>query len=264
MTFESTNMYSGGTILVNSFINSKIKSGEMIHLYTDDWNKHHYADRSADHERMINFKKSVGDIFSGHMLVLSLADATKETLQEFKTLYKPLENLVEAKSDFGTNLHNPDFAFINLAIKKILLVGLGRKNRIFIIDAATSKSVSIENINMVTNIFSKKNEKYFDKFTNLDLFDIVYQIISALANYGRLRHEHDCYPYVSTDIEIELSDADPSTEILTVNGEEFDRETLEADLKDLLNLEVEMFASIATLEKYFPKVDFDGLNTGDY
>lgn len=257
-------MYTGGTKQASKFISTKLQNGEMIQLYTDEWNKQHYADSIVDNERLAHFKKAYKDLFSGHMLVLCLADATKETLKEFRSLYKPLEKLIEATSQFGADLHNPDFAFINLSKKQILLVGLGSKNRLFSIDASTSESVSIDNIDSVSNIFSESNEEYFDQFTNLDLFEIVYELVSALSKYGRLRHEHDCYPYVSFDIEIELGDADPSSEILTVNGEEFDRETLEADLKDLLNLEVEMRASIATLEKYFPKVDFDGLNTGDY
>jgi hypothetical protein len=265
MTTERITMYTGGTKQASKFISSKLQNGEMIQLYTDDWNRQRYANSPVDNERLTNFQKTYKDLFSGHMLVLCLADATKETLEEFKSLYKPLQKLIEAPSQFGgANLHNPDLAFINLARKQILLVGLGRKNRFFSIDAATSDSVSIDNIDSASNIFSESNEEYFDQFTNLDLFDVVYELVSALAKYGRLRHEHDCYPYVSTDIEIELGDADPSTEILTVNGEEFDRETLETDLKDLQNLETEMLASIATLEKYFPNVDFDGLNTGDY
>jgi hypothetical protein len=145
-----------------TYIDKMKAKGDLIDIYSREFISKNTSDYNL--EDLLEVEKKYGKDFYGHMLILHLLDESDSAINELIELYKPFENLLNAKNILGYTKHNPDFIFINLITKQILCAGLGRKNRLFLIDLETVESVEYSHSHFPissTSIFTDKNRTYF-------------------------------------------------------------------------------------------------------
>jgi hypothetical protein len=173
------------------YIDKMKAGGDLIDIYSKEFISKNTTDYNL--EDLLQVEKSHGKDIYGHMLILHLVDESDAAINELIEIYKPFENVLNAKNRFGDINHNPDFLFINLNTKQILSVGLGRKNRLFLTDVESNQVINYshrEHNISAEAIFCKKNKTYFEIFTALDEFDMVTRLISALEELGEALYDH--------------------------------------------------------------------------
>jgi len=258
-------MYTNGTAEAINFIEIQKKNGNLIDLYSDEWLKKHVPKTNYYFKEIQTFEKKHGNAFKEHMLILLL---DRENTDQIRSLYKPLENLIDSPTIYsGTNSHNPDFIFINLFTKQILCAGLGRKNRLFLIDAETEDNIehSSPHLNLsASKIFSNQNTSYFKNFTKLDPINIVYQLISALEDLGIAFYAHASCALDSFQVGELLTEKTNSDGKYILYGSEYDKDELESMAQESDEAEEDIQSAESTLQEYFPEIDIGELNTGDY
>jgi len=187
---------------------------------------------------------------------------------KIKSFYQPLENLIDCPSWHpSANKHNPNFLFINLHTKQILCAGLGRKNRLFLIDAETNDSIEykLNHLNISSSkIFNKRNSTYFDSFTKLDPLKFVYHLISTLEELGIAFYAHASCEFDSFQVGELLTEKPNSDGKYVLYGSEYDKEELESMAQESDDAEDDIQSAKSTLQEYFPEIEIGELNTGDY
>jgi len=203
-----------------------------------------------------------GDVFpKGHLLFIFLNDYKPEIRQALSSVYPPLENLLD------NGKHNPDFLILNLYTQQMLCVGLGRKNRLFVIDAATQ-----EPINAFGLIGHGDHDDYIDKFTEHDCYETVSDFLHAVHDLGQAMSASDnVHPY--GDCLEHTLDAGPGDDGLfyikswddeLLDDEGYSREDL-TDMVDRYRQSQEAEeTALKMVRVFFPQCERAELNTGDY
>ena len=258
-------MYTNAAPDVIKFIDEQKKNGNLIDIYSDEWQKKQHIKFEFYRKNLQTFEKKNGYSYKGHMLVLLL---NNENIDQIRSLYKPLEDQINSPSIFSdANNHNPDFLFINLFTKQILCAGLGKKNRLFLIDAETSASIdyNLNHLNIsASKVFNNKNSTYFESFTKLDPLNFVYQLISTLEELGLAFYAHASCEFDSFQVGELLAEKPNSDGKYIRYGSEYDKEELELMAQESDDAEDDIQSAKSTLEEYFPEIDIGELNTGDY
>jgi hypothetical protein len=258
-------MYSNGTLKVQNYINRMKNDGDLIDIYSHEWLNEKYKDDEYVLERIKELEIKNKSDFIGHMLIVHLADETNESLNELLSLYKPLKNVINAQGEFGYTKHNPDFLFINLYTKQILATGLGRKNRLFLIDVESNANIELRRPSLRTSasqIFHN-NENYYENFTSLDALDIVSEIIVSLEKLGIALFE---YAHCRNRNEIEdILQTKPNKDgYYFIDDLELTKEELENELDEIDSALNSMDEAIEVIQDYFQHAEIGELNTGDY
>ena len=198
------------------------ESGDLIDVYSKEWLLKQPDGSQLNEAIASEFDKKFGDQFRGHLKVIYLSN--RASAFELATVYPQLQQQI--KDDTPT--HIPNFLFINMKLNKILCVGLGRKNRIFILDSDTNEKVYVSGVPGNSN----SNKKYIQEFTNMDHANVVKTIVQSL---------HDA-------------------SILMDEQEDFD----EYDSEDYENLCDRLNEVVQGIQFYFPHCEAGDLNSGDY
>jgi hypothetical protein len=156
-------------------------SGNLIDVYSENWKLLNDLAIKFTDESFLNLDADKGNEYRGHLLILCLADAKYADIKEICSIYPPLAKVFE-------RLNTPKFLIFNLITKQILCVGLGRKYRLFTIDAASNESVSIEGIQVSIGADTKN---YSQNFLRLDYFGVVVNFLKGLSDLDDALSENE-------------------------------------------------------------------------
>ena len=197
----------------------------------------------------------------GHLLLIFLDDYKPEIHEELVSLYPPLGNVIRSDK------HKPDFLILNLYTRQILCVGLGRKNRLFVIDAESNRLINAYGL-----ISSSDDSEYMDRFKEHDCYEAVYELIFALYRLGNAMFRNDSQPCALDFVELALDSKpdengnyylrDYDDDLL--DEDPYSREDLEMMRDEMVEYEAIEKESMKTINCFFPQCERGELNTGDY
>lgn len=197
----------------------------------------------------------------GHLLLIFLDDYKPEIHEELVSLYPPLGNVIRSDK------HKPDFLILNLYTRQILCVGLGRKNRLFVIDAESGRS-----INAFYLMSRDDDSDYMHPFMQHDCYEVVYDLVVALYRLGDAMHQYDIHPCILEEVEYSL-ECQPNEDGYyylreldgRINDEElYSRQELEQMREEMAEYEEIQRNSMKMINCFFPQCERGELNTGDY
>jgi hypothetical protein len=205
----------------------------------------------------------------GHLLFLHIDDYQADMRKSIVEIYKPLAKLI----DFGK--HNPDFLIINLFTKQILCIGLGRKNRLFLIDAATGQTVNAFGLFgslHFDGLMTGEDGGYMERFTQHDVYEFVNDFIHAVHDLSVAMFNHDGMLANSEQIRytIRLGPDEKDfyqlkdTEQKLIDKKKFTKQEITALLEQINSYESDEEQAMKKINVFFPYCDRSELNTGDY
>lgn len=205
----------------------------------------------------------------GHLLFLHIDDYQPDMRKSFVEIYKPLAKLIDC------GRHNPDFLIINLFTKQILCIGLGRKNRLFVIDAATGQAVNAFGLFgdlHVDGLITGEDSGYMERFTQHDVYEIVSDFINALYDLSVAMFNHDVMLANSEQIRytIRLGPDENNfyqlkdTEQNLIDEKKFTKQEITGLLEQINSYESDEDKAMKKINIFFPYCERSELNTGDY
>lgn len=153
-------------------------SGNLIDVYSGKWKPANPLTLQFTEENFTELDKKFGDEYRNHLLILCLAGMAYSDKQELCAIYPPLTKVFEWNNE-------PKFLILNLLTQQMLCVGLGRKYRLFMIDAVTEESVGI------SNVLDADNLSYSDGFLKLDHCNVVRGLLKWLSRLGDAIDENE-------------------------------------------------------------------------
>jgi hypothetical protein len=205
----------------------------------------------------------------GHLLMIHIDDYKNEIREELIDLYKPLGNLIDAGK------HNPDFLIVNLFTQQILCVGLGRKNRLFVIDASTGESFNAPRLvsgMQSGDLTGDEAHDYITQFTQHDVYNCVSVLLQALDKLGEAMLQYGMLPAEEDYIEHTL-DSGPNEngvyQLKDFSGgildeKEYSGEYLTKCLKQSWDYGAEIDEALEVINLFFPQCEHCELNTFDF
>lgn len=244
---------ASGTKAATDFLEKLKSSGDLLDVYSDEWLSKQNERSELPPHFIAAIDEEYGLDYRNHLLVLYINHDKREVIKELTNLYSPLQKLVEGK-------HHPDFAFLNLATKQMLCVGLGRKNRLFAYDPAIDHRLDIYGLTGLGNA------QYIQAFTALDHGEVVETIITALYSIGVALFEHDSQPSDHTEVYGMLQDVPDSNGLYYFPNEAdgVTRQELEEIDATYERTSESMANALAKLTQFFPEIYIGEINTGDY
>ncbi len=206
----------------------------------------------------------------GHLLMVHLDKYKTDLRKSLVDLYQPLSNLIDAGK------HDPNFLILNLYTKQMLCVGLGRKNRLFAIDAETGKSINV--FGLLRGVHAPgiaaidDDELYMARLIEHDVYESVSDIIHALHKLGVAMYGYDGMLANAEVIEhslglspdengmYQLKDWDDDV----VDEGYFTKDELVSMLKESNGYQNEEDEAMKVINVFFPQCERGELNTGDY
>lgn len=255
---------SNGTSEAMNLFSELKTSGDLVDVYSEDFFKRqptYEKDPSApftkDGIEWINEQESDPDEHSkpkNHLIFIFIDEYKKDIHEKLKTIYPPLQKIFEQG-------HIPDFLLLNLYTKQIFCVGLGRKNRLFTIDAKTGKSINAFELNGTTD-----DSEYMDRFLENDTYDAVSDFIHALYDLSIVMYEYDNLPGNEESVMSALDEENVSDGLHYIEDDE------EGYTKDQINEFIEKYReyqaredeAMKMIKVFFPQCERGELNTGDY
>jgi len=230
-----------------------------------DFPKESYQDILDEHEN--NSESYFKPI--GHLLFIRIDDHKSNLRKRLIEVYEPLENVIDS------GMHNPDFLIVNLFTQQILCVGLGRKNRLFAIDAATGESINafglLDGVHL-GGLMATKDEEYVNKLIEHDVAEFITELLNALQILGAAMFGYDGMQVNLEQIEHTL-DSGPNedgfyqlknweNEIL--DEEQYSKDEIISMLNEAQQYRKDENDSMCMINIFFPECDRSDLNTGDY
>jgi hypothetical protein len=205
----------------------------------------------------------------GHLLLIHVDGCEEETRKELTNFYKPLGALIDAGK------HDPDFLIINLFTQQILCVGLGRKNRLFVIDAATQKSVNAFGLLSgmhASGLMAGEDHGYMDNFTRHDVYECASDLIHAVHQLGVAMFRYDGIEANEEQIEYTLDSGPNESGVYKlknwvneiIDEDEYSRERIVELLMESKGYQAEIDDALRVINLFFPQCERGELNTGDY
>lgn len=206
----------------------------------------------------------------GHLLFIHVDDYKHELRNKLIEVYQPLMRL------FDTGKHHPDFLILNLHTTQVLCIGLGRKNRLFAIDAKSGRSINVFGLlrGVHSTILSQEqgDDEYMKKFTEHDVYESVSDLVHALYKLGVAMYGYDGMPANLEQIEYSR-DLPPNNnavyELRDIDGnlltnDEFSKEELIAMYEEIRSYQDQEDEAMKIINTFFPQCERGELNTGDY
>lgn len=190
-----------------------------------------------------------------HLIFIFLDRFKKELHERLKRLYPPLKNTLEAG-------HLPDFLLLNLYTKQVLCAGLGRKNRLFIIDAKTNKSINAFNL-LETNI---DDSVYMNKFLTNDVYDSVSDLLHALNQLGTAIYKYDHLPGNEELAIFALKNQNVDDGLYYIEGDEmgYTEHEIQEFIDQYQEYREQQDKAMNMIRVFFPQCERGELDTGDY
>jgi hypothetical protein len=206
----------------------------------------------------------------GHLLFIHVDQYKTELRKSLVDLFKPLSNLIDAGK------HDPDFLILNLYTRQMLCVGLGRKNRLFAIDAATGKSINVfgllRGINAAGILGIDDNELYMARLIEHDVYESVSDLVHALHKLGVAMYGYDGMAANAEVLEHSISlnpDEDGLYQLKDwddeiVDEEQYTKAELTSMLEEINGYQTAEDQAMKVINIFFPQCERGELNTGDY
>jgi hypothetical protein len=268
---------TGGTRKAIALLDKLQQQGDLVDVYSKSFFERQPSikDSVSDEYTKEDFEYLLGQFENnidndlkpmGHLLLVHI-DAYKADLRkDLINVYKPLGKLM----DVGK--HDPDFLIINLFTRQVLCLGLGRKNRFFLIDAETDETVNAFGLVHSGGLTNGKDADYMERFTQHDVYECVSELIHAVHKLGVAMFRYDNIQANEEYIEHTL-DSGPNeggvyqlknweNEIL--DEEEYSREQIVELLKESKGYQAEIDDALKVINLFFPQCERAELNTGDY
>ena len=217
---------SNGTPKATALLEKLKNSGDSVDVYSDEFFNRQptFQEAQGDAPFYKDGMSEVEYVESGqdeccnsapknHLLFIHINPYKKDVHEELCEIFPPL------KKQFRTGKHIPSFLILNLYTKQMLCVGLGRKNRLYVIDAEKDTPINAFDL-------SNGNPRYMDSFISNDYYEAVSDLLHALDELGCAFRKYD--------------------DLQTNENEE------------LINQASKM------IQVFFPQIDIDELNRGDY
>lgn len=206
----------------------------------------------------------------GHLLFIHVDKYKPDLRKELVKVYKPLEALIDAGK------HDPDFLILNLYTRQIICVGLGRKNRLFAIDAETGKSINafglLKGFHAAGIGDLDDDEPYMARLVEHDVYESISDLIHALHQIGRAMFGYDSMLANMEVIEHSIGlepDKDGMYQLKDWDGrivddEQFTKDELLAMLEECNSYQNDENEAMKVINTFFPQCERGELNTGDY
>ena len=248
----------------------KLKLGEnLIDCYSAEWNskklKAPLEKWQIPASEMITPLKDLDDEYGTeyhhHLYFLFMDPYDKEAHKNHKNIcdvFPELSNLIL------TDKHLPNFIIINTKVEKILCIGLGRKDRTFIIDAKTKKSIEFTAENSRS---STGDDDYFTEFTKFDHDHLVEDLINNLDLTGSVFFDWAHMPLDNENVAYELLDKPANEDGKIVHeddGKEYTKGEIEEIIKEYDKLLNDQDGYMKVINFFFPQCEPGDLGTGDY
>lgn len=262
--------YIGGTPAVQNFIKKYKASGYLLDPYSKEWLTSIEARRNIDTDfycdidenQYSEYESKFGPEFLNHLLIVYVDESNSELIKDLQAIYQPFKYIFEERDSYsGYEKHRPDFIFINLAIRKILCIGLGRKNRLFEydLDEYFNQTPNSVDSNQLIRVF-KTDNPYYKEFTSLDHAGFVVSLIRALNDLGA-----GLFKIASTPGNPdEWPDETNEDGMYLIEDDEYTSEEFESIRDDYYEADELMHDGMISINLLFPKIEIGDLNTGDY
>jgi hypothetical protein len=230
-----------------------------------DFPKESYQNILDEHEN--NLESDLKPI--GHLLFIRIDEHESNLRKKLVEVYEPLKAVI----DFGK--HNPDFLIINLFTQQILCIGLGRKNRLFAIDAETKDSINafglLDGVH-ASGLMASKDAGYVYKLIEHDVSECITELLHALHTLGAAMYGYDGMQANLEEIEHTL-DSGPNEEGYyelknwddeKIDGEQYSKDEIISMLNEAQQYRKDEIESMRMINIFFPDCDRSELNTVDY
>lgn len=240
------------------------KNGDLVDVYSND-----FFDRQPTYEEdpLAPFTNdamdSINDYESdpdeqakpkNHLIFIFIDEYKKDIHEKLKKIYPSLKEIFEKG-------HLPDFLLLNLYTKQMLCIGFGRKNRMFVIDAETGKSINAFDLNGITD-----DSEYMDKFIENDVYDSVSDFVHALYSLSITMYEYDNLPGNEESVEWALDEENTRDGLHYIEGgdEGYTTDQINEFLEKYREYQADEDESMKMIKVFFPQCERGELNTGDY
>lgn len=254
--------FVGGTLAVRTFFEELAKDGLLVSPYTDKWIK-------ANSQNI----KVIPNVNNGEIIFIDASKFYGERLAKLLKIFPKFSS--GFSTDYLTT--NTDFIVINLRTQQIILMGLGRKDRIHICIYRDGKfdfldydeveefvNDDFEAISEIDKTAKSLNIHYLQKFCELDRFRLVANLFESLYYFGLSRFEFECLPGSYMDIDEARANGANEDGMFELDGEmisEADLDELVAKYEEAVN---DTKFHITNIQKLFPMVEEGELATGAY
>lgn len=207
---------------------------------------------------------------AGHLLFIHLDQYKSDLSKALVEVYKPLGKII------ADSKHDPDFLIVNLYTMQVLCIGLGRKNRLFAIDAATGKNINVfgllrEGDAADVGIF-ECDDHYMDRFTEHDVYESVSDLVHALHKLGVAMYDYDgmLANLEQIDHSIGLPPNDDGLYQLKdwddqiLDEEKFTKDELISMLEEIKGYQAAEDEAMKVINVFFPQCERIEISTGDY
>lgn len=262
--------YIGGTPEVQKFIKKYKASGYLIDPYSKEWlsslDNRRIADQDfyceIDHDQYSEYESKFGTEFWNHLLILRIDQSNPELIKDLKAIYQPFKFILEDRNSLsGYENHRPNFILINLHIRKILCIGLGRKNRLFDYDLDEYFNKAPNSVDSSQLIRSSDfDNAYYKDFVLLDHAGFVVSLIRGLSDLGV-----GLFEIASTPGNPDEWPDEPNEDgMYLIDDGEFTAEEFEFFKDSYYQADELMHDGITSINLLFPEIEIADLNTGDY
>ncbi len=231
-----------------TLFNELKKEGYLQDIYSKEWFEKQDPDGGFPPESFNHITKDYKKSLS-HLLILTIDEYNNNYLKKISKIFPFL------KKHLDTHVHKPDFLLINLNINKILCLGLGRKNRVFLFDAETEKVIG-------QDVFDPEN-KYMSRFIKFDIYEAIPDLLEAVNRLSHAYFEIDHLPSNSEQVSIALEEKPGPDGLysLEYTDEQFTKEELIDIDQQFSEYENQINEALKVISQFSNKEEF---NTGDY
>jgi hypothetical protein len=192
---------------------------------------------------------------SPQLLILRVDHYNASVRGELCAIFPPLEKVL------NDQLHQPHFLVFNLELKKILCFGLGRKFRLFVINAETHSKVSFYGLN------GSGSNKEINEFLKTDPRFQVHKLITGLVRLGQALEDFTALPSIDCDaaevLTDETSDQDESF-FVELDGVRMTRSALKKIVKQYSMNDKHVADAMDEIRFFFPNAEASEFNSEDY
>jgi len=262
--------FIGGTAAARKLFEDLHSEGLLCMPYTDAWMKKNAKAIGRDYKQ---FRKWSSHYPNDQGLVF--IDASRFYGDR-------LQGLIDVLPAFGTvfrediRIVNPDFIVLNLKTQKMILFGLGRKDRIYgliyvegqfeYVSQPTYDNYINQNFETVDDegeIAIDPTYRYLQEMCG-DWSEIIDNTYNALEAFGAANFEYMSLPASRYELEC-LLDEEPNAEgVYDLDGEEMSSDQVRDLLDEYERLDEKCIKNLRYLQILFPKIEQGELGTGAY
>ena len=254
--------FVGGTSAVRTFFEELAKDSLLVSPYTDKWIRANYKNN-----------KPIPNVDNGEIIFINSSRFYGERLSKLLKIFPKFS------SGFATEqtMTNTDFIAINLRTKQIILMGLGRSDRIHVHIYRDGKFESVdydeveefvnddfETISASDKTAKSLNHQYLQKFCELDRFCLVVDLFESLYYFGVSSFEFANLPHSMMDIDEARGNGPNEDGMFEIDGEELSEEDLDELERSYEEAANDCTNHIRDIQQLFPKIDVGDLITGAY